>query len=76
LIRDFYKHGLSQEDIKILSNFLDYQDVLFYVESKNKREGAAYTTRIGFNRKEAEELRLKASLFVAKIESILRNTDN
>ena len=72
LIKDFYKKGLSQEDIQILSRLLDYQDVLFYVESKNKREDATYSTKIKFDKSESEQLRIKATLFVSKIKSILK----
>ncbi|MBI3033098.1 HEPN domain-containing protein [Candidatus Woesearchaeota archaeon] len=71
LIKEFYKKGLQEEDIKILSQFLDYQDVLFYVESKNKREDAAYSTKSKFDKKEVEQLRIKSALFVSKIKSIL-----
>ena len=36
IIKEFYNKELSKEDIEMLSNFLDYEDVLFYVETKNK----------------------------------------
>ncbi|MDD4353433.1 MAG: HEPN domain-containing protein [Candidatus Nanoarchaeia archaeon] len=71
LIKEFYKKDLNHEDIEILSNLLDYQDVLFYVESKNKREDAAYSTNIKFSAQEVEQLRIKSNLFVAKIKAIL-----
>jgi uncharacterized protein (UPF0332 family) len=71
LIKDFYKKDLTKEDIETLSNLLDYQDVLFYVESKNKREDATYSTKIKFSRQEVEQLRIKSNLFVAKIKNIL-----
>ncbi len=38
IVKEFYKKELTKEDIELLSNFLDYEDVLFYVETKNKRE--------------------------------------
>jgi len=71
LIKEFYKHELSEEDIMRLSVFLDYKDVLFYVEAKNKREDAAYSTRTLFDKKEVEKLRIEAVLFVNKIRNIL-----
>ena len=71
LIKEFYKKDLSKEDIEILSNFIDYQDLLFYVESKNKREDATYSTKSGFDKKEAEQLRIKTVIFVSKIKSLL-----
>jgi uncharacterized protein (UPF0332 family) len=71
LIRDFYGKGLTEEDIETLSNLLDYQDVLFYVESKNKREDATYSTKTRYTKLEVGSLKLKASLFVAKISAII-----
>jgi len=71
LIKEFYKKDLTKEDIETLSNLLDYQDVLFYVESKNKREDATYSTKIKFSKQEVEQLRIKSNLFVAKIKTIL-----
>ena len=53
---------------------LDYQDVLFYVESKNKREDAIYSTKTKFEKQEVEQLRIKTVLFVNKIKSILKDS--
>ncbi len=72
LIRDFYNKGLNKEDFEALSNLLDYQDVLFYVESKNKREDATYSTRTRFSKEEVGQLKIKSNLFVAKIKSIIK----
>lgn len=52
---------------------LDYQDVLFYIESKDKREDATYSTKLKFNQSEAEQLRVKAVLFINKIKLILKD---
>lgn len=71
LIKEFYKNELSEEDIELLSKFLDYKDVLFYVKAKNKREDAAYSTKTLFDKKEVEKLRIQAVLFVNKIRNIL-----
>lgn len=73
LIDNFYKKELSKEDIETISEFIDYHDLLFYVESKNKREKATYSTKTGFDGKEAEKLRVKAALFVSKMRSIIEN---
>jgi len=72
LIKEFYKRGLTKEDVELLNRFLDYHDVLFYVESKNKREEATYSTKRLFDKKEVETLRLKAVMFVNKIRDIIR----
>ncbi|MBU4360855.1 HEPN domain-containing protein [Patescibacteria group bacterium] len=71
LIKEFYKKDLTKEDIEILSHMLDYQDVLFYVESKNKREDATYSTKIKFSKQEVEQLKIKSNLFVTKIKHII-----
>jgi uncharacterized protein (UPF0332 family) len=71
LIKEFYEYDLSKEDIKTLSDLLDYQDVLFYVESKNKREDATYSTKTKFSKEDVDKLKLKTNLFVLKIKSIL-----
>ena len=71
LIKEFYKKGLDIKDIEALSDFIEYQDLLFYIESKNKREDAAYSTKTKFEKKEAEQLRMKAALLISKFKSIL-----
>ena len=73
LIKEFYNKGLTKEDIETFAHLLDYQDILFYVESKEKRENAAYTAKIIFDKKEVEQLRMKAVLFVSKIKGIIGN---
>ena len=71
IIKAFYKNGLTKEDIELLSNFLDYEDILFYVETKNKREDATYSTKTLFDKKEVEKLRIQSAIFVNKIKDIL-----
>ena len=66
IIKEFYRKELTKEDIEILSNFMDYEDILFYVETKNKREDATYSTKTLFDKKEIERLRIQAALFVNK----------
>jgi len=75
LIKYLYKKELNEKDIKTLSEFIDYQDLLFYVESKNKREDATYSTKSKFDKNEVERLRIKAVLLVAKFRSILEKTN-
>lgn len=71
LIKEFYKKEMTKEEIETLSLLLKYQDVLFYVESKNKREDATYSTKIKFTPSEVEMLRVKAILFVSKVKTII-----
>jgi uncharacterized protein (UPF0332 family) len=74
LIREFYRHGITQEDILLINRFfLDYQDIVFYVQSKNRREKASYSSSYYFDKAEVEELRLKAILFVNKAKEILKS---
>ncbi|PIN79895.1 DNA-binding protein [Candidatus Woesearchaeota archaeon CG10_big_fil_rev_8_21_14_0_10_34_8] len=73
LIKEFYEKELTKEEIETISQLLNYQDVLFYVESKNKREDATYSTKIKFTPKEVEDLRIKAILFVSKVKSIIED---
>ncbi|MDD3175314.1 MAG: HEPN domain-containing protein [Candidatus Nanoarchaeia archaeon] len=73
LINEFYQKGLNEEDIESLMNVLSYEDILFYVETKNKREDASYSSRIIFDRKDLESLKLKTILFVSKVKKILNN---
>jgi uncharacterized protein (UPF0332 family) len=71
IIKEFYKKELCKEDIELFSYFLDYEDVLSYVETKNKREDATYSSKRYFDKKDVEKIRIKATLFVHKIQEIL-----
>lgn len=71
LIKEFYEEGLNLDDVNLLANSLDYQDVLFYVEAKNKREDASYSTNLLFDKTYVENLHLKTILFVNKAKDIL-----
>lgn len=73
IIKEFYNKGLTRDDIETFVNLFDYQDILFYIESKEKRENASYTTKTSFDKKEVEQLRMKAVLFVSKIKGIIGN---
>jgi len=73
LVKEFYNNGLSENDFKMLAHLLDYQDILFYVESKNKREDAAYSTKTKYNKQEVEQLRMKSALFISKIKLIIED---
>ncbi len=73
LIKEYYDKDINKEDINLINKFfLDYQDLLFYVESKNKRENATYSTKYEFDKKTVNDLRLKAISFVNKVKDILK----
>src|SRR3989344_1756585 len=72
LIRHYYKKELSAEDLHLLNQtFLDNQDILFYVETKQEREKASYSTNTHFPSQLVEGLRIKTILFVNKCKEIL-----
>ena len=74
LIKEFYKNGIEKEELELINNlFIDYQDLIFYVESKNKREDAAYSSKRLYDKREVESLRIKAALFVDKIKRVIRD---
>lgn len=72
LIKNYYKKGVSAEEIELLNKFfLDHQEIVFYVQSKEKREDASYSTKIKFDKPLVSELRIKAVLFVDKAKQII-----
>lgn len=74
IIKEFYKKELTRKDIENLSNFLDYKDLLFYVNAKNKREEATYSTNTLFDKKEVEKIRIETVIFVNKIKEIIEKS--
>ena len=75
LIKEFYNRGVNKEDIELIDSlFIDYHDLLFYVESKNKREEASYSSRRMFDKNTVEKLRLKAALFVDKVKTVINKS--
>lgn len=77
LINEFYNNGLSEEEIKMLSNItLEKEEVLYYVQAKFQRNKASYSTQKIFDKEEAESLRKKAILFVNKCNEIIKNLFN
>src|SRR3989338_11244153 len=74
LARDYYKEGITQQDIELINIFfLDYQDLLIYVHTKDKREEASYSSRYDFDKNHVEELILKTIDFINKAREILNN---
>lgn len=71
LIKEFYNKELSKEDIELL-NMFDAEDLLFYIESKQKREEASYSTKTKFESQEVNKIKLKTTLFVNKAEKIIK----
>ena len=72
LIKYYYQKGLSRDDIELINRiYLDNNDILFYVQSKNEREKASYSSQIVFDKKLVSNLRLKTLLFVNKCKEII-----
>ena len=77
VIKEFYTKGIDKADLEMIDSlFIDYQDLIFYVESKNKREDATYSSKRFYNKNRVENLRIKATLFVNKVKEIIKNTKN
>ncbi|MBW6461490.1 MAG: HEPN domain-containing protein [DPANN group archaeon] len=73
LIKEFYSKELTRNDIELISLFLNYKDILFYVDSKNKRELASYSANILFDNDEIEQLRINTVMFVSKVKEIINS---
>ena len=77
LARDYYKEGITQQDIELINIFfLDYQDLLIYVHTKDKREEASYSSKYNFDKDKVEELRIKTIDFINKARGILDSSIN
>ena len=73
LIKHFYKRTFSKEDILLINSVaLDAGDILFYVQTKQEREKASYSTKISFEKSRVNDLKLKTVLFVNKARDILK----
>jgi uncharacterized protein (UPF0332 family) len=72
LIKEFYVEFDNEVDF-INKLFIDYNDVCFYVQSKNKRELASYSSSFVLNKKEVQKIISKTIKFVNKVEEILEN---
>lgn len=73
--QDYFKEGITKEDIELINMFfLNYQDLLFYVQSKDKREQASYGTKYNFDKGDVEKLRIKTIQFIDKARKILQNS--
>jgi uncharacterized protein (UPF0332 family) len=75
LIKNYYKN-LTDDDINLFNfTFLNKEDILFYVVSKNKRENASYSTKINFDRSQINKVVIKTKLLLNKIKEIIDNLE-
>lgn len=74
LIKEFYNKGLDENEIEMISSTtIEKEEVLYYIEARTKRSKASYSTQKLFDRKEAENLRIKAIAFVNKVKEIIES---
>ncbi len=77
LIKEFYEQGLGKEEIEVIGNIsIEKEEVLYYVEARDKRKKASYSTKINFEKTEVELLRLKAIAFVNKVKEIIESSNS
>lgn len=75
LIKEFYKKGLTKEEIKTFGKTtIEKEEVLYYVEAKKKRTKASYSTQKIFDKNDAENLRAKAISFVNRVKEIIESS--
>jgi len=72
LIKEFYEK-FAMEINFVNKLFINYSDVCFYVQSKNKRELASYSSSFVFSKEEVNGIIEKAISFVNKVEEMLEN---
>ena len=72
LIKEFYQTKLNREEIEMVNKTtLEKEQVLYYIEAKNKRTKASYSTQKIFNKDEAEILQHKTIAFTNKVKEII-----
>jgi uncharacterized protein (UPF0332 family) len=72
LVKEFYRDFVSAFEF-INTLFIDYNDVAFYVQAREKRELASYSSSFSFSKKEIEKIIDETIKFVNKTEEILEN---
>lgn len=73
LIQEYYK-DLSDEDFELINfTFINNEDILFYVSTKDKREKASYSTKLFFDNQDLSIIILKTRLLFNKLKQILEN---
>ena len=73
ILIDKYYNDLNECDFDLMNKvFLDSQDIMFYVQAKNEREKASYSSKIIFDKKLINEIKLKTILFFNKVLEIIK----
>lgn len=75
LIKLFSK--INKEDLNLINNlFLNYKDLLFYLDIKQKREISSYSTNYRFDKNYIESLRTQSLKLINKMRDILDEQEN
>ena len=73
LIKYFYNEKVNEKDLELFNQlFISYVDLIVYVDAKNKREKATYSTRYDFTKETVEDLKDKTVQFTNKSQEILK----
>ncbi|MEA3414322.1 MAG: HEPN domain-containing protein [Nanoarchaeota archaeon] len=72
LLIKFYSEFKEEFDL-INELYLNYKDLLFYSEIKEKRNLSTYSTQKILNKKEVKELKTKTIKLIIKLKEILKN---
>lgn len=73
LIKEFYQ-TITKDDLELFNIFVNYEDILFYTDSKNMREKASYTSMTIFNNIDIHEIQNRTTKFVRKIKNIIKKS--
>ena len=73
LIKEYYKE-LSKEEFEWINfTFLNNEDILFYVQAKDTREKASYSTKTAFDCSDVKAIVVKTRLLFNKAKEMLHN---
>ncbi len=77
LLIKYYFPEIEREELRLINKlFIDYQDLLFYTQLKNKRKLFTYSTENHLNSQEVDKLRLDSIKLINKMKEILENGKN
>jgi len=75
LIKEYLNKEIEQKEIELINRFfLTYNDLLFYTESKTKRNLATYSTKTAFDEKSVKDLISQSRNFVNKAREITKSS--
>lgn len=76
LIKEFYQRQLNREEIEMINKItIEKKDVLYYIEAKDMRTKASYSTQKIFDNDEAKLLQHKAIAFANKVKAIIDSSN-